>query len=50
MPSEEELKKALAKRLTKIEIPSKIAFLKEMPLNQAGKPDKEYLKKLLGGK
>ncbi len=44
--NEEELKVKVSKLLRKSEIPSKIIFLDNMPLNSSGKPDKLHIKKL----
>ncbi len=40
------LREALKDRLRKIELPTKLLFMEELPLTKSGKPDKVYLKKL----
>ncbi len=47
--TEEGLKTALKDKLRKIELPTKVLFMDALPLNQAGKPDKVYIKKLFKG-
>ncbi len=44
--TEKGLKQKLADKLRKIEIPDKLLFLEQLPLNQSGKPDKIKIKRL----
>ncbi len=47
--TKEALNAALKDKLRKIELPTKLLFMDKLPLNQAGKPDKVYIKKLFQG-